>query len=332
MFSQLGTDVKQKRRLTGFQSTGILHLGNYFGAIRSTLEIQKDHDLFLFIANLHALNSVQNARDLKTYTYDMAAVLLALGVDPGHTVFFRQSDVPEVTELCWILSCFTGMGLLERAHAYKDARAKGKDMNSGVFFYPVLMAADILLYDADEVPVGKDQKQHLEMARDMALRVNSALGKPIFKLPEPIIREEVMVVPGLDGQKMSKSYHNTIAIFEDEKSLKKKILGMVTDSSELEASKPVDGTLIYELYKLFATQAQQQDFRGRMAAGGMGWGHAKVELFELIRAAFREPRLRYAELIKDTAHLDAILAEGSERARDVASKKIQSLKSVMGLA
>jgi tryptophanyl-tRNA synthetase len=244
-----------KRILTGIQPSGILHIGNYFGAIRPIIEMQDRGEVFVFLADLHALTSLQDPPRLREYSRSAAIDLLACGLDPERTIFWRQSDIPEHSELMWVLSTVTPTGLLERAHAYKDKIARGQSANAGLFIYPVLQAADILLYDADLVPVGKDQKQHLEITRDIAVKINEAFG-PVFKLPEPDIPQDVAVIPGLDGQKMSKSYGNTLDIFMDEKALRKRVMSIVTDSTPLEDPKDPDGSYIVELYRLFAPAAR----------------------------------------------------------------------------
>ncbi|HEU4456793.1 MAG TPA: tryptophan--tRNA ligase, partial [Longimicrobium sp.] len=245
-----------KRILTGLQPSGTLHVGNYFGAIRPMVELQKEGEVFLFLADLHALTSTQNAEELRRYTREAAVDLLACGIDPERTPFWRQSDVALHAELMWILSTVTPMGLMERMVAYKEKVQKGIAANVGLFTYPILQAADILLYDADLVPVGKDQKQHLEATRDIAIKINEAYGAGTLKLPDALIGEDVAVVPGVDGQKMSKSYGNTIDIFPEEKALRKRIMSIVTDSTPLEAPKDPEGSTIVELYKLFASPAE----------------------------------------------------------------------------
>lgn len=322
---------KKKRSISGIKPTGTPHIGNYFGGILPSLKVDGQTQRLYFIANYHSLTTERDAKALVSQTYDIAATLLALGLDTQKITLFTQSDVPEVAQLAWVLSCVTGMGLLERAHAYKDAKSKGKDLNHGLFAYPVLMAADILLYEVDEVPVGKDQKQHVEMARDMAGTFNHLYKTEVFKLPEPIIDDTVMTIPGLDGQKMSKSYDNVIGIFEDEKSLRKKVLSLVTDSTPLEAPKKSDGTPLYELYKLFATPTQAADLKSRLAAGGLGWGHAKQELFELINTHFSPYRADYHKLINDTPTLNKILATGAQKAREIAIPMMEKVRKTVGI-
>ncbi len=321
-----------KRRLTGIKPTGVPHIGNYFASIKPFLHPEPGVESLYFIANYHSLTTQREGGPLLHSTYDVAATLLALGIDLDHTVLFRQTDVPEVAELSWILSCFTGMGLLERAHAYKDAVTKGRDLHAGLFTYPVLMAADILLYDIDEVPVGSDQKQHVEIARDIAGSFNHAYGQEIFKLPNPKIDETVMIIPGLDGKKMSKSYGNVIGIFEEEKSLKKKIMAIPTDSTPLEEPKRVEGSTIFSLFELFGTDDAILDFKKRMNQGGMGWGHAKVELFECMRDYFSPYRQHYETLMASRSEIDRVLLEGAERARAMARPKLQAVRQVVGFS
>jgi tryptophanyl-tRNA synthetase len=310
--------------------TGNLHLGNYLGALKPALELSKSYDCIYFIADLHSLTQNRDPEALATQTLDQVATWLALGLDTDAHTLFRQSDVPSVTELTWYLSCVTGHGLLEKAHAYKDAVAKGLEVNMGTFSYPVLMAADILLYDTDIVPVGKDQKQHVEMARDMAGSLNATYGE-LLKLPEPLIQEEVMTIPGLDGRKMSKSYNNEVPLFCDEKSLRKKLMSLKTDSTGLEEPKILAGTTVGELFALFATKAQYDDLAARLAKGGMGWGHAKDELFVVINDHVREMRDRYNEYRKDEPLLRRELAKGAERAQAVASQTITRVRHAVGL-
>jgi tryptophanyl-tRNA synthetase len=320
----------KKRSLTGLKPTGNLHLGNYLGALKPALELSKSYDCIYFIADLHSLTQNRDAEALASQTLDQVATWLAIGLDTDKHTLFRQSDVPSVTELTWYLSCVTGHGLLEKAHAFKDAAAKGLEVNMGTFCYPVLMAADILLYDTDIVPVGKDQKQHVEMARDMAGSLNANYGE-LLKLPEPLIQEEVMTIPGLDGRKMSKSYGNEVPLFCDEKSLRKKLMSLKTDSTGLEEPKTLAGSTVGELFNLFATQAQYDDLAARLNKGGMGWGHAKEELFVAINEHVKEMRERYNEYRKDESFLRKELAKGAEKAQAVASKTIDRVRHAVGL-
>ena len=320
----------KKRSLTGLKPTGNLHLGNYLGALKPALELSKSYDCIYFIADLHSLTQNRDPEALVVQTLDQVATWLAMGLDTDTHTLFRQSDVPSVTELTWYLSCVTGHGLLEKAHAFKDAVAKGVEVTMGTFSYPVLMAADILLYDTDIVPVGKDQKQHVEMARDMAGSLNASYGE-LLKLPEPLIQEEVMTIPGLDGRKMSKSYNNEVPLFCDEKSLRKKLMSLKTDSTGLEEPKTLEGSTVGELFNLFATKAQYDDLAARLAKGGMGWGHAKDELFVVINDHVKEMRDRYNEYRKDEALLRRELAKGAEKAQAVASQTIARVRHAVGL-
>lgn len=321
---------KKKRSLTGLKPTGNLHLGNYLGALRPALELSKSYDCIYFIADLHSLTQTRDAQALASQVLDQVATWLAIGLDTDKHILFRQSDVPSVTELTWYLSCVTGHGLLEKAHAFKDAQAKGQEVNMGTFCYPILMAADILLYDTDVVPVGKDQKQHVEMARDMAGSLNAAFGE-LLVLPEPLIQEEVMLIPGLDGRKMSKSYNNEVPLFCDEKTLRKKLMSLKTDSTGMEEPKALDGSTVGDLFKLFATKAQYDDLSARLAKGGMGWGHAKDELFVAINDHVKEMRERYVACRKDEALLLRELAKGAEKAQAVASQTIKRVRQAVGL-
>lgn len=322
--------TSRKRSLTGIRASGNLHLGNYLGTIRPALELTSTYDCIYFIADLHALTTNKNPELLRQSTLDQVATWLALGLDTKKHILFRQSDVPETTELAWYLSCVTGMGLLEKAHAYKDASSQDKEVNHGVFAYPVLMAADILLYDADVVPVGKDQKQHVEMARDMAGSFNALFGEGVIKLPQPLINEKVMVIPGLDGRKMSKSYGNEIPLFCSEKELRKLVMSIKTDSTPLEAPKSLEGTLINDLYGLFATPEEVKDLTSRLAAGGMGWGHAKEELFKVINRHVSEARSKYDELRADTELLKKELESGADKARAIAYPIMERIKKAIG--
>ncbi len=320
----------KKRALTGIRPSGDLHLGNYLGAIKPAIALQNDYDCIYFVADLHALTTMRDAKKLAQYSYDIVATWLALGLDPDKHLLFRQSDIPFVTEYAWYMSCVTGVGFLEKAHAYKDATAQAKEVNHGVFAYPVLMAADILLYEPDVVPVGKDQKQHVEMARNMAGSFNAAFKGASIKLPEPLINEQVMTIPGLDGRKMSKSYDNYIPLFAEEKALRKKIMSLITDSSSQEEPKELDGTTVGDLYKLFATASQYADLKNSLGQGGMGWGHAKEALFVAINEEVTAARRRYQELKDDTKHLDTILGRSTQRAFEIAKENINKLRASVG--
>lgn len=318
------------RILTGVQPSGELHIGNYFGAIRPCIDLQEQGESFLFIADYHAMTQIPDPQLLRERVRQVAIDFLACGVDPEKTVFFRQSDIPEVTVLTWILSCYTTVGLLERCHSYKDKLAQGIVPNHGLFSYPVLMAADILLYHGEVVPVGKDQKQHLEVTRDIAQRFNHLYGD-ILTIPEPRIRDDLAFVPGLDGRKMSKSYGNTIPIFGAEKKMRKKIMKIVTDATPMEAPKDPDSCNIFALYRLFADEQKVESLRQRYLAGGLGYGHAKQELFEEYWAFFSSMRTRREALLADPERVDAILQRGAERAREVAKKTLTAVSIAVGL-
>lgn len=318
------------RSLTGIKPTGTPHLGNLLGAIRPALALQDRYDAFYFVASYHALTTLQDAAEMRRQILEVAATWLALGLDPTRTALFRQQDVPEVCELAWILSCVTGKGMLDKAHAFKDAEARGRELNVGVYTYPVLMAADILIFDSDVVPVGKDQKQHVEIARDIALRFNDRFGETL-RLPEPLIRDEVATIPGLDGQKMSKSYGNAIEIFLPPKQLRKKIMSIQTDSIPLEEPKNPDTCNVFALYKLFASPEQTADLAGRYRAGGLGYGHAKQELFEVMDATLAESRERYFEFLAHPEPLLDVLSAGAARARAVARATVDRVRDRVGV-
>jgi tryptophanyl-tRNA synthetase len=318
------------RTLTGIQPTGTLHLGNYFGAMRPAIEAQSRGECFYFIADYHSMTSLFDPAERRKNTLGVALDWLACGLDPQKSVLWRQSDVPEVTELSWILGTLVPKGMLERATSYKDKVAKGIAPNFGLFAYPVLMAADILLYDVNVVPVGKDQKQHLEMARDMAVKFNVTYGET-FVVPEPQIREDTAAVPGLDGQKMSKSYGNTIELFGDEKVLRKKIMGIVMDSRTPQEPKPdAEKNLAVQLLKVLAPAAGA-DYENRLRAGGLGYGDLKKALFEAYWNYFAEARQRRTELAADPNHVEGILREGAERARAVARVVLKRARQASGL-
>ncbi len=320
----------KKRILTGIQPSGILHIGNYFGAMKNAIELQEEGETLLFIADLHSLTVTPKPEDLRERVKRVALDFLACGLDPEKTLFFRQSDIQEVCELTWILNCLTGLGLLERAHSYKDKIAKGFVPNNGLFSYPVLMAADILMYQSNLVPVGKDQKQHLEMARDIAIRFNQTYEE-LFVIPEPLISESVAVIPGTDGQKMSKSYNNTIEIFAEEKAARKKFMSIPTDSKGLEEPKDPDHCNVFQLYKLFATKAQQEEMAAKYRAGNYGYGHAKQALFEAYMDYFAPMRKRRAELEKDPEFIQEVLKKGAENARGIAEETMRRVRSAVGL-
>ena len=319
------------RTLTGIQPSGTLHIGNYFGAMRPAIDAQARGECFYFIADYHSMTSLFDPAERRKNTLGVALDWLACGLDPKHSVFWRQSDVPEVVELSWLLGTLTPMGLLERAHSYKDKTAKGISPNFGLFAYPVLMAADILLYDTNVVPVGKDQKQHLEMTRDIAIKFNQTYGETLV-VPEEQIREDVAAVPGLDGQKMSKSYGNTIEIFGDEKVLRKKIMGIVMDSRTPAEPKPdAEKNLAIQLLKLFAPAAVAADFENRLRAGGLGYGDLKKALFEHYWNFYAPYRAKRAELAASPDYIEQVLREGAQRARAVAGKTMTRARQACGL-
>lgn len=319
------------RVLSGIQPSGSLHLGNYFGMMKKMIDYQEHQELFCFIANYHAMTSVSDGKTLATGTLEAAANFLALGLDPEKSVFWVQSDVPEVQELTWVLSNFTPMGLLERCHSYKDKVAKGIAANHGLFAYPVLMSADILLFQGETVPVGKDQKQHVEVTRDIAIKFNNLYGE-VFTLPEPEIDDQVATVPGLDGQKMSKSYKNTIDLFLDEKPLRKQIMRIVTDPTPVEDPKDPDNCNVFRIYQLFLGKEQEAALRQRYLAGGLGYGEVKQELFETIRDFFAPYTERRKELLADKEGLRKVLAEGAQKARYAAAKTLRKVRKKTGLA
>jgi tryptophanyl-tRNA synthetase len=319
------------RVLSGIQPSGSLHLGNYFGMMKKMIEHQENHELFCFIANYHAMSSVSDGKALARGTLEAAANFLALGMDPEKSTFWVQSDVPEVQELTWVLSNFTPMGLLERCHSYKDKTARGIAANHGLFAYPVLMAADILMFQSEKVPVGKDQKQHVEVTRDIAIKVNNAYGD-IFTLPEPEIDEDVATVPGLDGQKMSKSYGNTIDLFQEEKALRKQIMRIVTDPTPLAEPKDPDKCNVFQIYRLFMNKEQEAELRRRYQAGGLGYGEVKQELFETVRNFFAPYAEHRKDLLGDPDQLRGILAKGAEKARHTANKTLRKVRKKTGLA
>jgi len=319
------------RILSGIQPSGALHLGNYFGMMRPAIELQEKGEALYFIANYHSMTSLFDAAQRRANTLDVALDFLACGLDPKKSVFFRQSDVSEVTELSWILTTLTPMGMLERATSYKDKIAKGIAPNHGLFAYPVLMAADILIYDSNVVPVGRDQKQHVEMTRDMAVKFNETYGET-FVIPEPRIREEVAVVPGTDGQKMSKSYGNTIEIFGEEKVIRKKIMAIVMDSRTPAEPKPdAEKNLAIQLLKHVAPPATAIELENRLRAGGMGYGDLKKALFEHYWNYFSEARKKRAELANNLDYVNQVLSDGAARARQLARPVLDRAKKASGL-
>ena len=319
-----------KRILSGIQPSGALHLGNYLGMMRPAVELQRHGEALYFIADLHALTTLRDPEALRRYSRDVALDFLACGLDPSRAFLFRQSDIPKVPLLTWILSTVTPMGLLERCHSYKDKLARGFAPSHALFSYPVLMAADILIYDSDIVPVGKDQKQHLEVTRDIAVKMNETFGE-VFKLPEPSIREDAAVVPGIDGEKMSKSYRNTIEIFAGEKEMRKKIMGIVTDSAPVEAAKDPEKSSIYNLYRLFAPSDDAALMAEKFRAGGTGYGDFKKQLFGTVWDYFAPMRLKRAELEADPAFVDDVLRRGAEHANRLAETVMARVESAVGL-
>ena len=319
-----------KRILSGIQPSGTLHLGNYFGMMKPAIALQEVGECFYFIADYHALTSVHDATELRDNVRDVALDFLACGLDPARSCFFRQSDVPEVTELAWILSTVTPMGMLERAHSYKDKIARGLEATHGLFAYPVLMAADILLYDSDSVPVGKDQKQHLEMTRDIAQKFNDRYGET-FKLPEPMIGEETGTVPGTDGQKMSKSYGNALEIFGGEQALRKKVMALVTDSTPVVTPKPVENSTVLALYRLVAGDAEFARMEAEFRGGGVGYGEFKKRLFETIWEVFAPMRAKRAELEREPSYVEFVLRKSADRAGRVADGVLARVREAVGL-
>ncbi|MGO8766478.1 MAG: tryptophan--tRNA ligase [Limisphaerales bacterium] len=319
------------RILSGIQPSGALHLGNYFGMMRPAIELQDKGEAFYFIADYHSMTSLFDAGERRKNTQDVALDFLACGLDPTKSVFFKQSDVPEVTELSWLLSTVTPMGMLERATSYKDKIAKGIAPSHGLFAYPVLMAADILIYDSNVVPVGRDQKQHVEMTRDMAIKFNEAYGET-FVIPEPQIREEVAVVPGVDGQKMSKSYGNTIEIFGEEKAIRKKIMGIVMDSRSPQEPKPdAEKNLAVQLLKLVSPRNTGKELEEKLRTGGLGYGDLKKALFENYWNYFAEARKKRADLAANLDYVNTVLADGASKARTLADKVLKRARKNSGL-
>lgn len=318
------------RILSGIQPSGVPHIGNYFGMMKPALKLQEQGEAYLFIADYHSLTTLPKPDELRERVLNVAIDFLACGIDPEKTVFFRQSDIPQVCELTWILSSQTTVGLLERAHSYKDKIAKGFTPNAGLFTYPVLMAADILIYKSNIVPVGKDQKQHVEITRDIAERFNRIYGD-IFVIPESAIRESVAVVPGVDGQKMSKSYDNTIPIFGGKKAIRKKIMSVVTDSTGLEDPKDPTDCNVVKLYKLFANEDQVKELEAKYRGGNYGYGHAKQELFELMWEYFTPMRERREELSNNLDYVEKVLREGAEKAAATAEQTMVEIRKAVGL-
>jgi tryptophanyl-tRNA synthetase len=330
--------MPRKIALTGIKPSGTPHIGNYLGMIRPALELARENLALYFIADYHALTTVKDSKSLKYLTYEVAATWLALGLDPNEVIFFRQSDVPEVMELTWVLSCFTAKGLLNRAHAYKAAvdenvaagRAPDEGISAGLYNYPVLMAADILLYGSHYVPVGLDQKQHIEIARDIAAAFNSTYGD-ILVLPEGVIREEVMTIPGLDGRKMSKSYDNVIPIFAAPNTMRKSVMRIVTDSRRPEEPKDPEQDNVFNIYRHFVPEEEAERMRQRYIQGGLAYSEIKQGLFELLEDNFSQAREKYEDLMKDWGYLDRVLLEGAEKARDIGKPMMEEVRKAVGV-
>ena len=321
------------RILTGIQATGTPHLGNLLGAIIPAIELSKksDNESFLFIANMHTLTQIKNAVEMKLNTYQIAAAWLAFGLDPDKTFFYRQSDIPETTELSWYLSCFFPYQRLTLAHSFKDKADRLADVNAGLFTYPILMAADILLYDAEIVPVGKDQLQHLEMARDMGARFNHQMNADIFVLPQAELQEDTKYVPGTDGQKMSKSRGNIINVFLPEKELKKQVMGIETDSKSLEEPKDPETDKIFALYELIASKDETETVRQKYLAGNFGYGHAKTELLNLILTRFEKERELFNYYMNNLPELEEKLQIGAEKTRKIAAQTLKRVRASLGM-
>lgn len=322
--------IEQMRILSGIQPSGILHIGNYFGMMRPAIALQAEGEALYFIADYHALTSLRDAKILHANSRRVALDFLACGLDPERATLFRHSDVPQVTELAWILSTVAPMGLLERATSYKDKIARGLPANVGLFSYPILMAADILIYDSDIVPVGKDQKQHIEITRDLAVKMNEAFGQ-IFKLPEARIQPATETVPGIDGQKMSKSYGNNIDIFGAENEMRKRVMSIVTDSTPVQAPKDVANSTIFKLYSLVALADEIADMRARFLKGGTGYGDFKKQLFEKLWEYFAPMRERREAILKDKSYIDDMLARGAKRANELADQVMERVRKAVGL-
>ena len=322
--------MSRKRVLSGIQPSGSLHIGNYFGMMKRMIQYQEDSELFCFLVNYHALTTLKDGNLLRSNTLAAACDFLALGLDPKKSVFWVQSDVPEVTELYWVLANFTHMGLLERAHAYKDKLSKGLVPNCGLFSYPVLMAADILLFGVDLVPVGKDQKQHVEITRDIAGTFNKYFGD-VFVLPEPVVEESTGIVLGTDGRKMSKSYGNTIEIFADRDSLAKMVMQVVTDNIPVDEPKDPDNSALYSIYSMFLDKQGREDLRQRFLTPGLKYGVVKAELIDVIWEYFAPFREARSEIGSDLGYVIKVLKQGSERAREVGSTYINNVRRLVGL-
>lgn len=316
--------------LTGIKPSGHPHLGNYLGMIRPALVLAERYQCLYFIADYHALTTLHKGDELRLYTREVAATWLALGLDPERALLYRQSDVPEVMELAWILSCFTAKGLLDRGHAYKDALAQQREVSAGLYTYPVLMAADILAFGAQVVPVGRDQKQHVEMCRDIAQRFNHAYGD-LLVVPEPLIQEEVETIPGLDGRKMSKSYDNTLPLFLDRAPLQKLVMRIQTDSTPVAEPKQPETAAVFQLYRHLVGAAAAEPLAAKLRAGGTGWAAAKQALADALESVLGEPRRRYQGWLADPTGLAAVLAHGAERARALATPRLERIRRAVGV-
>jgi tryptophanyl-tRNA synthetase len=329
---------KKKRSLTGIKPTGTPHIGNYLGAIKPAIELAQEYQALYFIADYHALTTVKDGKRLNELSYEVACTWLALGLDPSKVIFYRQSDIPELFELTWILSCFTPKGLLNRAHAYKAAVDKNTEsgnsadegINAGLFNYPVLMAADILLFGSNFVPVGLDQKQHIEITRDIADSFNKNYGD-ILTVPEGLINEEVMTIPGIDGRKMSKNYDNTLQIFQPSKQLRKQVMRIVTDSKTPDEPKDPDQDNVFAIYRYFAAPSEIEETRRRYLKGGLAYSEIKQELHELLDKTFAEARGKYDALMQDRAYVDRVLAEGAEKARAIGGEMMRKVRKAVGV-
>tara|TARA_B100000700_G_C14988038_1_gene829839 strand:+ start:90 stop:1055 length:966 start_codon:yes stop_codon:yes gene_type:complete len=318
------------RILSGIQPSGRLHVGNFFGMMQPSISLQEEGEAFYFIADYHSLTTVQDPNVLKKNVSNVAIDFLACGLDPNKAIFFKQSDVPEVTELSWLLSTVTPMGFLNRCHSYKDKTERGLEATHGLFAYPVLMASDILIYDSNVVPVGDDQKQHLEVTRDIAIKFNNLYGD-VFVIPEPKIREDKARVPGLDGQKMSKSYGNILEIFGEEKATRKKIMSIMTDSTPVEDPKDASNSIILDLFSLVASDQKFEEMKDDFLKGGFGYGDFKKRLFEAFWEYFEPMRARRKEICEDPQYIENILNEGAERAREAASTTLKRARRACGI-
>jgi len=322
---------KRKTILSGIQPSGKLHIGNYFGAMRQHIQMQDEGDAYYFLANYHSLTSLSDGEKLNQFTTDVVLDYLALGLDPEKCTFFAQSDVPQTTELAWILGCHAPVSLMEKGVSYKDKVAQGLNPNIGLFTYPILQAADILIYHSDLVPVGEDQKQNIEICRDLAGKLNRAYDQELLKIPKEYIVKSVATVPGVDGRKMSKSYQNTIDIFDEGKSLKKRVMSIQTDSAALEDSKNPDTCNVFALIKLFASKAKREEIDGKYREGGYGYGHAKKELNEMISEYFADARERRKVLMNDSGYVNDVLREGGKKARERAESVMEPIRTATGL-